>query len=334
MQVLRSYEEFGQWASAPLAVSIGFFDGVHLGHQRLISALRQEAAAIGAKSVLLTFSNSPREYHNPNSHWKFLMTPEEKLYALARTGVDAVLMLKYDESICRQTAGMFLGGLRHFGDIRTAVFGYDTSIGNDLVSGKEALSELCRSQGIGFRMVPAYSPRDEVVKSSLLREMIRKGRVREAKALLGHPYFILSTVVRGRGLGQGKLEIPTANQVLRENKLAPLEGIYAGSAAIGGRYLPAAICVSDLARVLSTVVDSGAHSAYEGVSPDAIVVECHILDFSSDIYGEVLRLDFHERIRDWMDFANAEELAARMKEDMDATRQVTSGIKGDWEEMT
>ncbi|MCB1218143.1 hypothetical protein KDL44_12165 [bacterium] len=334
MQVLRSYSELGQWAGAPLAISVGFFDGVHRGHQTLIAALREEAAARRAKSLLITFSNSPRQYHDPGGNWKFLMTPEEKLYALGRTGVDAVLMLRYDESVCSQSAALFLKGLAHFAELSAAVFGYDTSIGSDLVSGEAGLSELCRSVGIDCRIVPAFTPGKHTVKSSLLRQYVGEGRMRESAELLGHPYFVLSRIVRGRGLGREQLEIPTANQVLPADKLAPREGIYAGSALVQGKYLPAAVVVMDLARARSSVVDSGtADQAYAGLPDDAMIVESHILDFDGDIYDEVLRLDFHSRIRDWQDFATAEELRRTMQEDIRITRELSASARRDWEEI-
>ena len=333
MQVLRSYAELGQWVNAPVVISVGFFDGVHRGHQQLIMQLREEAALRKAASLLITFSNSPRQFHDPGSDWKFLMTPEEKLYALSRSGADAVLMLPYDESICRQTAGMFIKGLAHFAPVRAFVFGYDTSIGRDLVSGEAALRELCAAQDIGCRIVPAFAPGTIAVKSSLLRELVSEGRMREATQLMGHPYFVLSRVVRGRGQGRELFDIPTANQRLVRDKLAPPPGIYAGSAMVGKTYLPAAICIMSVARARATVSSIGDSSIYEDAAADEIIVESHILDFSSDIYEQVIRLDFHRRIRDWQDFDNTEDLRLRMQEDIRVTREVSAAFNGAWEAM-
>jgi riboflavin kinase/FMN adenylyltransferase len=330
MQVLRSYGELGTWASTPVVISVGFFDGVHRGHQQLIQELRREAASRQAVSLLITFSNSPRQFHDPGRQWKFLTTPEEKLYALSRTGVDAVLMLRYDESICRQSAAMFLKGLQHFVDLRAAVFGYDTSIGNDLVRGETALEELCLSQEIGYRVVPAYSANGVTVKSSLLRNLVTKGQVDEAAKLMGHPYFVLSRVLHGRGQGQTQLAIPTANQRLARDKLAPLIGIYAGSAMIGREYLPAAICVMSVACVAKSTAIGG-NEFYDKDDPTDMLVESHILDFSGDIYEQVIRLDFHKRIRDWENFDNPEELRLRMQEDIRITRELSIEPKAGWE---
>ncbi|MCB1188581.1 hypothetical protein KDL29_15580 [bacterium] len=334
MQVLRSYTELGQWADSPVVISVGFFDGVHRGHQVLVNTLRDEAARLNTKSLLITFSNSPRQYHYPDGHWKFLMTPEEKLYALARTGVDAVLMLRYDESICKQQAAMFLRGLSHFAEVKGAVFGYDTSIGSDLVSGEDGLKELCREVGMECRIVAAYSPEHTTIKSSLLRQYVGEGRMKDAAEMMGHPYFVLSRVVKGRGLGKDRLEIPTANQILPQDKLAPLEGIYAGSALVQEQYLPAAIAVMDLTRARSSVVDTGSGgNSYKDVPADAMIVESHILDFSGDIYGEVIRLDFHSRLRDWQDFATEAELRERMQQDISLTRELSEAVRRGWEKM-
>ena len=330
MQVLRSYEELGRWSGSPVAMTVGFFDGLHLGHQKLLSELREEAARINGKSLAVTFSNSPRQYHDPGGDWKFLMTPEEKLYALSRSGVDAVLMLRYDESVCRQQAALWIRGLQHFAGISSAVFGYDTSIGNDLVSGREGLQQLCRELGIGCRIVDAFEAEGVRVKSSLLRDLVGSGKVRQAARLMGHPFFLLAKVVEGRGLGRDVLSIPTANQVLAPDKLAPLEGIYAGSAELGNRYLPAAICVMDLARARSSVVDRGGHAAYEGLASDAMIVESHVLGLEEKIYGQVFRLDFHSRIRDWEDFDSAAALQSRMEEDIEVTRSMTEASGNTW----
>lgn len=330
MQVLRSYGELEQWGSKPVVISVGFFDGVHGGHLQLIQELRREAAARNAASLLITFSNSPRQFHDPGRQWKFLMTTEEKLYALSRCGVDAVLMLRYDESICRQTAAMFLKGLQHFVDLRAAVFGYDTSIGSDLVSGESALEELCLAQDIGYRIVPPYSYKGITVKSSLLRKLVTEGQVDEAAQLMGHPYFVLSRVLHGRGHGQAQLAIPTANQRLAREKLAPRIGIYAGSAMIGNVYLPAAICVMSVACVTGST-PLGSSAFYDQDDPADMLVESHILDFSGDIYEQVIRLDFHKRIRDWENFDNPEDLKQRMQEDIRITRELSIEPKSGWE---
>src|SRR6185436_2251257 len=112
-QVLRSFQKLSQWAERPVWLTVGFFDGVHLGHQYLLRRLREAAAAEGALSLVLTFSNSPRRFHQPElpaGEWKYLTSPEEKLELLATTTIDAALMLEYGESIAQQTAAQFIGG--------------------------------------------------------------------------------------------------------------------------------------------------------------------------------------------------------------------------------
>jgi riboflavin kinase/FMN adenylyltransferase len=324
MHVLRTYEELGQWGRGAEAVvlAIGYFDGVHRGHAHLFAQLRREAVAHRAQTLVITFSNSPREFHQPEERWRFLTTPVEKLLLLGRSGLDAALMLRYDRSVAQQSAALFLKGLQHFAPLRAVVAGYDSRIGSDMVQGREGYGELCRRLGLSLHFVEPFTLQGAEVKSSRVRALVEAGDVATAERLLGHPYFVLGPVVHGKGKGADRLDVPTANLVLPPDKLPPAVGIYAALAEVEGRFYPAATCVMTALHWHNTPLEIGISGVPPSLTPDQYVVETHLLDFSGDLYGSSLTLHFLERLRGWQDFADTAALQARIAEDIAQTREV------------
>jgi riboflavin kinase/FMN adenylyltransferase len=321
VHVLRSYEELGAWgltSDAPIAVTIGYFDGVHRGHQHLFAAMR-EALPPGGRLLAVTFSNSPREFHQPEERWRFLTTPVEKLLLLGRSGVDATLMLRYDRGVAGQSAALFLRGLQHFAPLHTLALGYDTRLGSDMVSGEFALTQLARRLGLELAFVPPYLDHEQAVKSSRIRGLVADGAVAEAADLLGHPYFLMGPVVHGKGRGAEDLAIPTANLVLPREKLPPDVGVYAAVAETDGAFYPAATCVMTAQHWQSTPLELGRGAVPLLLSADQHIVETHLIGYSGNLYGSTLILHFLDRLRGWQDFSAVDALAGQIQRDITAT---------------
>jgi riboflavin kinase/FMN adenylyltransferase len=327
VHVLRSYDELGRWAAAedtPVALTIGFFDGVHRGHQYLFDAMDVALGGQGRR-LAVTFSNSPREFHQPEERWRFLTTPVEKLLLMGRCGLDATLMLRYDRGVAGQSAGLFLKGLQHFAPLVLLAVGYDTHLGSDMVSGEFALRQLCRRLGMELAYAPPYEADGAPVKSRLIRGLVADGDVADAARLLGHPYFVMGPVVRGKGRGAPELGLPTANLLLPREKLPPEVGVYACVAEVDGTHYPAATCVMTSQLWQSTPLELGSGAVPPlMLDADQQIVETHLIGYSGDLYGSTLILHFIERLRGWMEFGSVEALQQQIQLDIQATRSAAA----------
>lgn len=321
MIVLRDYAELRAWGGAPVVLTVGFFDGVHRGHQHLLRSLREQAQRLDARSLAVTFSNSPRGFHHPDRHWRYLSLPEEKLALLAETGVDATLMLRYTASVAKQSARLFFKGLDHFAQIAGLSVGYDSSIGSDMLRGREGFGQLAVEYGWDFQFVEPFPATATPVKSSLIREHIAAGELEAARRLLGHAYFVMGRVAAGKGKGGELLHTPTANLYVPQSKLTPPMGIYAGSAETAQGSYPAAICIITHEQALRTVLERDGVPAVEA-DPNTVVVEAHLIGFSGDLYAQLLTVRFLKWLREFRDFESSAELQQQIRTDIAETESV------------
>jgi riboflavin kinase / FMN adenylyltransferase len=324
MQVLNSYDELKHWASAPLALTVGFFDGVHSGHQHLLSRLRAQAEQLGAQSLVVTFSNSPRAFHQHAGEWRYITLPEEKLAMLAETGVDATLMLEYTQAIADQTGEGFIRDIGEQAQLVALCMGYDTSIGKEMLRGELAFEELARRLHLALDYVEPYARDGAPVKSSSARSLIAAGDVAGARSVLGHPYFVIGRVGAGKGKGGKELHAPTANIYLPREKIVPPAGVYAGLAEAGGRVYPAAVVVLSDAQAHNTVVDRDAQAAGNPGDPAQMIIEAHLIGYAGDLYGAPLTVRFIQHIREFRDFGTVGELVAQIQRDIAMVREAVA----------
>jgi len=315
MIVLRSIEHLAKWDIPAVVFTIGFFDGVHRGHQALLAELNRAAHKQGAASLAVTFSNSPRSFHNPGQQHKYITTPEEKLLLLADCGVNATMMLDYGASIASQDAAGFIRSLGAHVPLKTLCIGYDSTLGCDQVGGRESFTAATNELGLDLVFVEALTDAGKPVKSSQVRRHILQGEMQQARQLLGHPYCVLGAVQRGKGKGRARLGVPTANLVLPPEKLAPAPGVYACRGRAGGKYYSAAVCVMSAAQHVHTSLEQG-EGDLSPAMPAGVVVEAHLVGYDGDIYGQYIRLDFIELLREWREFGTPESLHAQIEEDI------------------
>jgi len=300
---------------AGVVLAIGNFDGVHRGHQAILAAGRRRADASGTKLVAMTFEPHPSAILTPDRVPGMLTPPEEKLRCLEAAGADVVILVDPQSefagvSFLHVPAEAFIAEiiLKQFRPIAMAE-GASFGFGHHRRGDVEMLQAAGQVHGFEVEVVepvrvPLGGHPGTVISSSLIRHLLKSGTVDQAAWCLGRPYALLGPVVRGAGRGRS-LDFPTVNLAI-ESQLLPVEGVYAGQTEIDGQSLPAAISI-------------GRCPTFGG---DDITVEAHLLDFSGHLYGQSIRLEFLDWIREQRSFDSPQALCEEMARDALRTREV------------
>jgi riboflavin kinase/FMN adenylyltransferase len=292
-------------------VTIGAYDGVHLGHRALLRDLSERAAAEGLSTVVVTFDRHPAAVVRPDSAPKQLTSLEQKLELLAECGIDRTLVVPFDEARADESAEEFVQEVLvdQLG-ARRVVVGEDFHFGH----GRKGNVELLRRLGTehGFEVVGVGLTGDgaDAVSSTRIRALIEAGDVAAAALLLGRPHEVWGPVVRGDGRGGPELGFPTANLTVDDDIALPADGIYAGyfTRADGSTHRSA--------------ISVGRRPTFYEPGSAPVLVEAYLLDFDGDLYGEAARVSFLERLRAERRFESVEALIAQMKADVEATERV------------
>lgn len=307
MQVLRAPEEVVR-PEGGSAVTIGAYDGVHLGHRDLIGRTRAEAARLGATSVLVTFDRHPATMVRPDSAPRLLTDLDQKLELLAATGVDIALIIAFDEARAREPAEHFVRTvLADALAARSVLVGEDFHFGQGRRGNVEMLTALGAELGFGATGIPLLVHGDEQVPvtSTRIRRLVDDGRVEEAAVLLDRPHQVRGVVGRGDRRGR-ELGYPTANVSVPTTVCLPADGVYAGwYHRPGGTRYPSAL---SLGRRPTFYEDA-----------DVSLLEAHLLDFDGDLYDEPAAVDFVTRLRGQTRFESVDELIDQMSRDVKAT---------------
>lgn len=291
-------------------VTVGTFDGVHLGHHAILEEIGRRARATGRRSVLVTFDPHPLRIVRPSDAPPLLSTLREKKEILAASPLDAVVFVPFTRTLQHYPARRFVEEilLARVG-MTELVIGYDHGFGRDREGSVETLREIGREVGFAVDVVQAVELDGGPISSSRIRRLLGTGDVAEAARLLGRPYAVEGVVVEGERKGR-ELGYPTANvRVDDPHKMLPAEGIYAAYGWLGGDRLPG-------------LLHLGPRPTFEGFAPS---VELHLLDWSGDLYGRTLRVEIAERIRGVERFDSAEALVAAMRRDEEAGRRYFAG---------
>lgn len=293
---------------APAVATVGFFDGVHLGHQYLLRQVQAEARRLGAAALAVTFAEHPRQVLSADYRPALLTTLPEKLELLRECGVDACAVLHFSKTMAALTSAQFMARyLRDAFGVRSLVVGYDHHFGSD--TGATPADYQAEGRALGIDVVPATAFRTEefTVSSSTVRRLLEGGNVERARQCLGRPYVLGGTVVEGRHVGRD-LGFPTANlRPSHPDKLVPGRGVYAIEATVGG-------------RTYSAMLNIGWRPTLDdGRGP---TIEAHLFDFDGNLYGRELSLRFLHRLRDEQRFASLAELQAQLRADAVRCRQL------------
>jgi riboflavin kinase/FMN adenylyltransferase len=291
----------GPFERGSSAVTVGTFDGVHLGHQKVLDELVQVARKRNERSVVVTFDPHPLRIVRPQHAPRLLTTREEKAAFIATFGVDVVAFVPFTQELADYEPRRFVQEILvdHFG-LAHLIIGYDHGFGKGRSGDVDTLRAIGDEIGFEVDVVEPLQLGEHNVSSSRIRAQVAEGDVGGAAAGLGRPFSLTGTVIRGAGAGR-QLGMPTANLAVHPEKLVPLEGIYVVRA--DGR---------------PSVMHIGPRPSIPGAEPS---LEVHILDFSGDLYGQVLTVEFLERIRGIEKFDSMDELAAAMQADAASARE-------------
>ena len=306
MRVLT--EPFPVVMSAASAVSIGKFDGVHLGHRAVLRELIARARSLGVEAVAVTFDRNPLEVIRPDRCPPLLVTLERKLELLAAAGVDATVVLRFDEARAAQAPEDFVTEILIEGlGARSVEVGADFRFGAKGAGSVATLRELGATAGFETVVVDDVGVADDTrISASRIRALVAEGRVREASVLLGALPSITGEVVHGHARGRD-LGFPTANLAPNSVGPVPADGVYAGWLTAAGRRMPAAISVSD-------------NPTFE--REDTTKVEAYVIDEDLDLYGQIVEVEFQDRIRGIEAFSSIDDLIVRMGIDVTEARSM------------
>jgi riboflavin kinase/FMN adenylyltransferase len=296
------------------AVTIGAYDGVHLGHRALLTELKNRAEADGLATVVVTFDRHPAAVVRPDSAPRLLCDLDQKLELLASAGVDRTVVVRFDAERANETAEDFVrhelvDGL----DARLVVVGEDFHFGHGRKGNVALLTDMGGVSGFVVDGVALSSEGgadgSPPVSSTRIRNLVADGDVAAAAVLLGRPHQVRGPVVTGDRRGGAELGFPTANLDIPADICLPAPGIYAGwyERPDGSRH--------------RTAISIGRRPTFYGADGE-LLVEAYLLDFSGDLYGEPARLSFVERLRDELAFDSVEDLVTQMGRDVERTRAV------------
>ena len=321
MRIVPGAADFGASAARPsaarLAVAIGNFDGVHLGHAALLAEARARAARRGAASAVLTFTPHPARLFAPERAPPLIMSLERRLELVAEAGIDVAIVQPFTRDFAAIDAPAFVRDVlaRDLGAC-DAVVGYDFSFGRGRAGNAGMLGALGAAADIEVAVIPPISVAGQACSSTRIRELVQAGDTDAAAGLLGRPFELEGVVVRGAGRGRG-LGFSTAN-VAPEAELRPLLGIYAARARVLDGPLAGTARAAALSVGRNPTFDAGAGPG------NAVSVEAYLLDFEGDLYDRRLRLEVGDRLRDEQRFDSIEALIAQIREDVTRVRKLFS----------
>jgi len=304
-------------------VTIGNFDGVHLGHQKILARVVQTAQQIGGTPAAISFEPHPVKVLSPERGLKMLTTLDDKVRLLSQSGLKALIIIPFDREFSQIEPENFIKDIlvKKLG-IKWLIVGHNFSFGKRKKGKTNLLRQKAKKYCFGFSVVRYAKVDGNIVSSSKLRSFIQKGRIFEANRMLGRAYHIKGTVIKGTGRGTAILNIPTAN-VNSPNEVIPKEGVYAVKVSLCDS--PTAEGVNDQNSLRQCMIYDGA--ANIGKNPtfgdiNFVSLEVHILDFNNVLLGRELRIHFIERIRDEERFSGVEELRKYIMQDIEKARNI------------
>ena len=279
--------------------TIGFFDGVHLGHNYLLEQLKSEAQQRVMQSVVVTFANHPRLFFNPNCALKQLTLSDEKVDLLKQKGVDEVVMLQFDDKLSKLTSREFMQLLLEHHDVKVLLMGYDHRFGSDRGTSFDEYVAYGKQIGVEVKRCDGFSESEVMVSSSKVRRALELWDIPLANKFLGYKYFVKGRVVEGQKIGR-QIGFPTANLQIDSLKLIPSDGVYVVEVVVGD-------------REYRGVLNIGTRPT---VSGDKRTIEVHIIEYEgAELYGEELELHFLRFLRHEQRFSSLEDLREQIRKD-------------------
>jgi riboflavin kinase / FMN adenylyltransferase len=292
-------------------ITIGNFDGVHLGHQAIITRMVREAQRQNRPVLVVTFYPNPFVYFNHQEHPFYLSTPGEKERLLVSLGVERVITLRFDREFANLTAEAFLVQLKQKLGLGVLVVGEDFALGKGRQGTISVLKDIGRQHSFSVEVISRIETAGQEVSSTLVRQALDAGEVDQVAELLGRTYKVAGVVTHGSDRGS-KIGLPTANISPWAQKKLPAVGVYA-----------TLVHLQD--QVYQGITNIGVRPTFEDQAQ--VNVETHILDFDGNIYGEKMVLAFIEKLRDEQKFSGVEAFLAQIERDKATARRIFQYVK-------
>lgn len=308
MKVYHNIEDF-KGVENPI-VTIGTFDGVHVGHQKIISRMKELAQKLNGETVLITFYPHPRIVIHPDSkNLKFINTQERKIKLIEKTGVDHLIVIKFTHEFSKLTSSNFIQKyLVEQIKTRKLIIGYDHHFGKNRLGDFKTLYDLGHQFGFDVEKIPAQDVENIAVSSTKIRKALETGKIQKANLLLGYEYSITGIVVEGQKIGR-KIGFPTANiEQADEYKLITANGVYACRVEYEG-------------KIFKGMGNIGVRPT---VNNSDLTIEVNIFDFDKEIYDEEITIYFVDRIRDEVKFDDLDGLKEQLGKDEIEVRELLS----------
>jgi riboflavin kinase/FMN adenylyltransferase len=287
-------------------LTIGNYDGMHIGHRKILSMVTKRAGEMKGTSMVMTFDPHPMKVLAPERNVKLLTTPEEKERLIESTGIDVLLYVNFTKEFSRMLPEDFIENiLVEKIRVKEIIVGTNYTFGKNKKGTVDLLRMRGQKYGFSVRAVRNAEVHGQVVSSSSIRSLLQKGAVAEVSKFLGRVYSIEGTVIKGKGRGQKILHVPTAN-ITTPVEIAPKEGVYAVRVGLED-------------TIYDGVANIGKNPTFGN---SQVSYEVHLLDFSGDLLGENIRIYFVNRIRGERTFPNVTSLENQIRDDIRVTREI------------
>ncbi len=304
---VKNLEEIPQ-TDKPVVLAMGCFDGVHMGHRKVISTAVEQAKARHGEAWVFTFSPHPAKVLSPETAPPLISVETCRMRQFDALGVHGVIAIPFDKSFAHTEPELFLSLLwKKLPTLSGIVCGTDWSFGYKARGKFNVLEQLCITHGITATAIPPILYNQERVSSTHIRLAVHNGNIPLAEKMLGRPFCIFGTVVKGRGIGRS-LGFPTAN-IEPENELLPPPGVYAARTRVNGKEINSALFI-------------GERKTFSDPEP---VIEAYLFDFDGDLYGEQLEVCLVKKIRDVEPFPSKEALVVQIENDIAQIRRILAG---------
>lgn len=297
MKIVKNLHQYH--VQTPLALSIGMFDGVHLGHQKIIEQLNEISQKKHLESALLTFWPHPRTIFSPSDDLKLLSTLEEKSYLLDKNGIQNLFLQEFDKEFRNLTGEEFIRQiLKEKLNVKHLIIGHDHTFGKNKSGDFQLLEKMAPEMGFEVEQIEAVDFGEKHISSTQIRNALSSGKIKEANQMLDYHYSLAGKVVHGKKIGR-TIGYPTANIEVDAIKFLPKKGAYIVDVFVKKQHLKGMLSIGTNPTVLG----------------DKLSVEVHILDFDEGIYGEEISVNFREFLHEEIKFENLEKLIERLGED-------------------
>ncbi len=305
---MKIYNNINEIREKKCFVTVGVFDGLHLGHQHILKTLKESARTHNVESAVITFHPHPLTVVGKNISVSLIDTLKEKVQLIEQFGIDNLIIQPFTKEFASLSAKDFMRKyLKNILDIEGLIVGYDHKFGKDKLHDFNTLSHYAEELNFKIIKTDAFVYDESTISSTLIRESLLNGKVEQAKKFLSRPYNLSGEVVKGRQIGR-QIGFPTANIMVDfPNKIIPQEGVYA-------------VEVEHNNTLRQGMMNIGKRPTFSDGIPTK-TIEVYIFNFDGDLYGETLKVSFHKRIRNEINFASVEDLISQLKEDEKNIRQ-------------